>query len=232
MISSCLKRRSKKSIVILVRNRHLRNRVAICYYLLSYRWRESFVFHYILYKYYTLIYKIRLHLLHLRLDSDAVLSSLDRLHVSEAPTSDLLCNQGKSGHDNSGEIDLQWFQVVSEDIPRRVSLSSFGIATFGFESRCYYLTDEGRVLYLQYIIQMLYFNLQDPNLSTMISSCKRCSTKSIVLLLRTRQLWKQLALLFAEMFHKEFRPLPLESNRVAICYYLLDEGRVLYFTVI
>ena len=131
------------------------------------------------------------------------------------------CNKGTHGHDNSGEINLQWYQVVSRDIPRRVSLSSFGIATFGFESRCYYLTDEGRVLYLQYIIQMLYFNLQDPNLSTMISSCKRCSTKSIVLLLRTRQLWKQLALLFAEMFHKEFRSPPLESNRVAICYYLL-----------
>ena len=57
------------------------NHVAICYYLFD----EGRVLHLtILYKYYTLIFKIRLHLLHLRLDSDAVLSSLAALHVSEA----------------------------------------------------------------------------------------------------------------------------------------------------
>ena len=49
------------------------NRVAVCYYLLD----EGRVLYLTsLYKYYTLIYKIRLHL---RLDSDDVLSSLDTL---------------------------------------------------------------------------------------------------------------------------------------------------------
>ena len=47
---------------------------------------------------------------------------------------DLLCNQGKSGHGNSGEIDLQWYQVVSRDVRQRVSFPSFAI-----ESRCYLL---------------------------------------------------------------------------------------------
>ena len=52
------------------------NRVAICNYLLD---EGRVLYLTILYKYYSLIYKIRLHLLHLQLDSDDVLSSLDSL---------------------------------------------------------------------------------------------------------------------------------------------------------
>jgi len=81
-------------------------------------------------------------------------------------------------------IYLQWYQVV-RDVPRRALFSSFGLANFGSNSRCY---------------------------------LPRCSTKNIVLLLRTRQLWKQLALLFAEMFYKEFRSPPLESNQIELLF--------------
>jgi len=47
------------------------------------------------------------------------------------------CNKGTHGHVNSGEINLQWYQVVSLDVPRSVSFSSFGLANFGSNSRCY-----------------------------------------------------------------------------------------------
>ena len=50
--------------------------------------------------------------------------------------------------------------------------------------------------------------------ATVSSYLKRCSTKSIVLTPPPSE------------------PPPLESNRVVICYYLIDEGRVLHLTIL
>ena len=63
------------------------NRIAICYYLLD---EGRVLYLTILYKYYNLIYKIRLHLLHLRLDSDAGYFLSVHCPVTEAPPSDVL----------------------------------------------------------------------------------------------------------------------------------------------
>ena len=115
------------------RSRHLRKRIAL---LLSYRWRESCVFA-ILHKYYTLIYKIRLHLLHLRLDYDAVLSSLATLPMPKGQVRMSFVTKGKAATAtvaksiyNDIELSKETFQEEYR-YPRSESPPS--------ESRCYLL---------------------------------------------------------------------------------------------